>query len=145
MARNLTLIKQSNSTNKHQEIWELINEITRRKKTKSAILKGRNKEKRVKNWYDYFKEPLGKPAKITSEEETVTTILDISNLHFKTGHFTNSEYEKVRKQMKENKAQSPNAMNPEVLKQCEINDIIIDLANSILINNKNLHNWEKVI
>ena len=47
--------------------------------------------------------------------------------------------------MKENKAQSPNAMNPEVLKQCEINDIVIDLANSILINNKNLHNWEKVI
>ena len=38
--------------------------------------------------------------------------------------------------MKENRAQSPNAMNPEVLKRCEINDIIIDFANSILINNK---------
>ena len=136
LARNLTLIEQSNSTNKHQAIGELITEITKRKTTKRAFLKGRNKEKRVKNWYDCFKEPLGKPAKVTSEKETVTTILYNSDLQFKTGHFTDSEYEQVRKQMKENMAQSPNAMNPEVLKRCEMNDIIIDFANSILINNK---------
>ena len=70
----VTLIEQSNRTNKHQDSWKLISEITGRKTTKRAILKGRNKKERVKNWYDYFKEVLGKPPKITDEKETVTSL-----------------------------------------------------------------------
>ena len=34
---------------------------------------------------------------ITDVKETVTTILEDSDLKIKTGHFTNSEYEQVRK------------------------------------------------
>ena len=52
----ITLIERTNRTNKHQESCKIINEMTRRKRTKRAILKGRNKEQRIKNWYDYFKE-----------------------------------------------------------------------------------------
>ena len=53
--QKITQIEQSNKTNKHQKSWKLINEITGRKTTERAILKGRNKEERVKNWYGYFK------------------------------------------------------------------------------------------
>ena len=60
----VTLIEQSNRTNKHQENWKLINKINRRKTTKKSILKGRNKKERVKNWYDYFKKLLSKPPMI---------------------------------------------------------------------------------
>ena len=47
--QKVTQVEQSNKNNKHQESWKLINEITGRKTAKRAILKGRNKEERVKN------------------------------------------------------------------------------------------------
>ena len=46
--QKVTQIEQSNKTNKHAESWKLINEITRRKATKRAILKGRNKKRKSK-------------------------------------------------------------------------------------------------
>ena len=122
------------------------NEITGRKTTKRAILKGWNKEERVKNWYGYFKELLDKLPKIINENENINTILDENELNINAGHFTNSEYENVRKQMKENKAPGPDGISPEVLKQCEISDIIISFANKILINiiTKNRRSWVKM-
>ena len=92
------------------------NEITGRKTTKRAILKGWNKEERVKNWYGYFKELLDKLPKIINENENINTILDENELNINAGPFTNSEYENVRKQMKENKAPGPDGISPEVLK-----------------------------
>ena len=134
--QKVTQIEQPNKTNKQQESWKLINEITGRKATKRANLKGRNKEETVKNWYGYFKELLGKPPKIINENENINTILDENELNIKTGPFTNSEYENVRKQIKGNKATGPDGISPEVLKRCEISDIIISFANKILINNE---------
>lgn len=131
----VTLIEKSNRTNKHQENWKIINKSTRRKTTKRATLKEQNKEERVKHSYNYFKELLGKPRKITDQKQTVNRILDNSDLNIKTGHVTNSEYEQVRKQIKENKAPGLDDINPEVLKQCEINNVI-NFANTILINNE---------
>ena len=79
---------------------------------------------------------LAKPPMITDVKETVTTILEDSDLKIKTGHFANSEYEQVRKQIKENKAQGPDSISPEVLKRCIINDIVINFVSNILINNE---------
>ena len=134
--QKVTHIEHSIKANKNQESWKLINEITGRKTTKRAILKGRNKEERVKNWYGYFKELLDKAPKIINENENINTILDENELNIKTGPFTNSEYENVRKQIKKNKATGPDGINPKVLKRCEISDIIISFANKILINNE---------
>ena len=79
-------------------------------------MKGQKKEERVKNWHGYFKEPLGKPPKIINENKNINNILDENELNIKTGPFTNSEYENVRKQIKENKATGPDDISPEVLK-----------------------------
>ena len=68
-----------------------------KKTAKRAILKGRNKEERVKNWHGYFKELLGKPPKIINENENINNVLDENELNIKTGLLTNSEYEIVRK------------------------------------------------
>ena len=124
----------------------LKNEITKRKSTKRAILKWWNKGEQVKNWYVYFKEPVGKPPKITDEKVTVTTILGDSDLNIKASHFTtNSEYEQVRKQIKENKVPGPHGIRRQVLKWCKTNNIIINFASNILNVMKNPDNWEKVI
>ena len=45
--QKVTQTEQSNKTNKHQESWKLLNEITGRKATKRAILEGQNKEERL--------------------------------------------------------------------------------------------------
>ena len=87
--QKVTQTEQSNKTNKHQESWKLLNK-TGRKTTKRAILKGRNKKERVKNWYGYFKELLHKPPKIIIENENIRIILDENELDIKTGPFTNS-------------------------------------------------------
>ena len=94
------------------------------------------KKERVKNRYGYFKELLGKPLKIINENENINIILDQNKLNIKSGPFTNSEHENVRKQIKENKAIGPDGISPEVLKRCEISDIIISFANKILNINK---------
>ena len=121
-------------------------EITKRKSTKRAILKWWNKGEQVKNWYVYFKEPVGKPPKITDEKVTVTTILGDSDLNIKASHFTtNSEYEQVRKQIKENKVPGPHGIRRQVLKWCKTNNIIINFASNILNVMKNPDNWEKMI
>ena len=99
-------------------------------------MKGPNKEERVKNWYGHFKEPLGKPPKIINENENINSILDENKLNIKTGPFTNSENENVRKQIKENKATGSDGISPEVLKRCEISDILISFANKIFIHNE---------
>ena len=134
--KKVTQIEQSNRTNEHQESWKLTNETTGRKTAKTAILKGRNKEERVKNWHGYFKELLGEPPKIINENENINNVLDENELTIKAGPFTNSEYENVRKQIKENKATGSDGISPEVSKRCEINDIIIGCANKILINHE---------
>ena len=134
--QKVTRIEQSNRTNKHQESWKLITEITGRKTAKRAILKGRNKEERVKNWHGYFKELLDKPPKIINENENINNVLEENKLNIKIGPFINSEYENARKQIKENMATGPDAISPEVLKRCEINYIIIGFANKILINHE---------
>ena len=63
----VTQIEETNRYNKHHVSWKLINKITGRKATKRGILKGKSKEDRVNNWYNYFKELLGKQPKITNE------------------------------------------------------------------------------
>ena len=60
-------------------------------------MKSWKKEESVKNWYNYFKELLGKPPKIIIGNENINTILDKKELNIKTGLFTNSEYENVKK------------------------------------------------
>ena len=124
--QKITQIEQSHKTNKHQESWKLINEITGRKTTKRAILKGRNKEETVTNWYGYFKDLLSKPPKIMNENENINIILDESELNIKTDPFTNSEYENGKKQIKENKATASDVISPEVLKRCEISHFLFD-------------------
>ena len=133
--QKVTQIEQWNKTSKHQESWKLINEITGRKTTKRAIFKGRNKEERKLVWY--FQELLGKPRKIINENENINTIADENELKIKTGPFTKSEFENVRKQIKENKETGPGGISPEVFKLYEISDIIISFANKILNNNEN--------
>ena len=49
-------------------------------------MKGKSKEDRVNNWYNYFKELLGKQPKITNENEPIISILNEAEVDIKTDH-----------------------------------------------------------
>ena len=57
-------LKEADNRNSHGESWKLINLITGRKTKKQGILKGKSKEDRVKQWYNHFKNLLGKELEL---------------------------------------------------------------------------------
>ena len=60
-------VENADDRSKHGESWKLIDKITGRKNGKQGILKGKTKEERITNWYNHFKELLGKEPGETDE------------------------------------------------------------------------------
>ena len=124
----------------HSESWKLINEISNRKKSKKGIIKGENKESRIKSWYDHFSQLLGKEPVITEEpDDPIPPIND--HLDIKQGSFTIEEYQTVKKKITENKAAGSDKIPPEVLKRCDLDDIFLKFANNLLINRQKPQQW----
>lgn len=66
-------------------------------------------------------------------------------MNIQTCPFNNTEYEKVKRQMEENKPAVPDDITPDVLKQHKNNNIVLTFAKCILMIVKNIHNWERVV
>ena len=48
-------IENANIVSQHGKCWQLINDITGRKKSRKGIIKVRNNEERITKWFDHFK------------------------------------------------------------------------------------------
>jgi len=59
LANDICQLENLNATNRHAESWKLVNSLTDRKQRRNGILEGKDKEERVKNWYNHFKQLLG--------------------------------------------------------------------------------------
>ena len=112
--------------------WELINEITGRKTTQKGMIKGKNQKERLQTWYKHFQDLLGKPPNIKDENETIIQV--IQHLQIKCGAFEMYEYKLAKYVIKEGKSCGVDEIRPEVLKRCNIDDII--LAISLLTTSK---------
>ena len=72
--------------------------LKNRKTAKKGVLKGANKEDRLKKWYTHFSELLGKEPTISgNEDDEILSVL--SDLNIATGPFTNEEYQAVKKRL----------------------------------------------
>ena len=76
---------------------------------------------------------------VTSSEDKTPMIL--KDLNINDGSFTAEEYEKVKRFLKERKSAEPDKIPPEVLKNCKIYDIILDLFNRALMNEEKPEQW----
>ena len=120
---------------KHRESWKLINNISGRKTTQKSIIKAKNKEERIQKWYNHFKNLLGKDANVEGNfEEKLTPVLQ--NLDISDCPFTLEEYEKAKRSLIEGKATGPDGIPSEVLKRCNIDEIILKFINSLLEGEK---------
>ncbi|XP_072022739.1 uncharacterized protein [Amphiura filiformis] len=139
LSGKLREVERAHVNSKHGESWKLINDITGRKACSTGQLKGNTQSERVTNWYNHFKGLLGSPPDIDDEEEEITPILD--ELDIKVGPFDKEEYEDAKASLVEGKSCGEDNIPPEVLKRCNLDDIVLGFCNDALIKGKKPDQW----
>ena len=119
--------------------WELINEINGRKTTQKGMIKVKNQKERLQTWYKHFQDLLGKPPNIEDENETIIQV--IQHLEIKRGVFEMYEYKLAKEVIKEGKSCGVDEIRPEVLKRCNIDDIILYFINKALLDKMKPKQW----
>ena len=140
----ISKVENADRRAKHGESWKLVNQISGRKATKKGILKGRSSKERVDSWYKHFSQLLGKEPDIASESvnEDITTIFKEDELNIRTGPFTMKEYQAVKKKICIGEAAGEDGITAEVLKYCNLDEIIIlEHANKLLLNGEKPQQW----
>ena len=132
-------VEKANSSHQHAESWKLINEISGRKSAKKGVLKGNSKTDRLNKWYTHFSELLGKEPNITgSEDDEITAVLP--DLGITTDPFTMDEYLAVKKRLIGVKRRILMAY----LKQCDIDQIMLEFANKVLVEGDKPQQWSVI-
>ena len=89
---------------------------------------GASPEERVSTWFAYFKNLLGETPNAEGNEEDLPQIFE--NLNIDDGTFTADEQTKARIALKQGKSAGLDNMPPEVFKNFELDDIVLDLCTS---------------
>ena len=134
-------VEDADSKQQHAESWKLINEISGRKAAKVGVIKGTNQEDRVKKWFSHFSQLLGSEPTISNGSQQEETISILPELNIDTGPFTVEEYHLVKKKLMAGKSSGPDGIPPEVLKFCNIDDIILNFANGVLMKGEKPQQW----
>ena len=130
LSNDISEIENSANTQNHSNCWKLINMITGRKQSQCGILEGKDKEERIYNWFSHLKHLLGQEPVIEDENEVIQTIFQ--DLEFKTGEFSMHEYKKAKDRISLNKASGSDNIPPEVIKKCDLDQIILNFANKLV-------------
>ena len=133
LGRMVAEVEEASERSRHKESWHLINSISGRKSTKQGIIKGSSREERLKKWYDYFQNLLGKVPIIPDDNigtylPSILHSLDITDIEF-----TNEELQFAKKSIKEGKSCGPDNIAPEILKRCDLDEPILYFANKLII------------
>ena len=140
----ITQVENADARSKHGESWRLINTITGRKAAKKEIIKGKSKEDRINNWYTHFHNLLGKDPDVEGRIETEDLAGILDDLKIEDGNFTARELQLAKKNLKEGKQSGPENISPEVLKRCDLDDIILEFANKLLNDNVKREQWSEI-
>ena len=131
-------VELADERSNHGESWKLVNQFTGRKTAKKGIIKGKSAKDRVEKWYQHFKNLLGKEPVVEGDldegEYPLRPILQSINISDEP--FSMAEYLAVKKAITEGKAPGPDGIPPEVLKRCNLDNIILDYANKVIDGEK---------
>ena len=124
-------------------IWpqarRVVGELSGKKKAKPGQIEGATAEERVNKWYSHFKELLGEPPVVEDEEEDIPEIY--TDLGIDDGPFSMEELTKVKKSLRLGKSSGPDGLPAEIYKCCELDEILLDICNEALVNNKRPEEW----
>ena len=123
------IVSSGNKHNRHKASWKLVNEVSGRKKARTAKLKGKNVKGRLGSWCDHFSNSLGGELSSDSKDDNVKQIFQT----YYDSPFTMAGY-KTLKNVKIGKAAGAEGISPEVLKYCDLDETILQMANKLLMN-----------
>ena len=130
VAKKIRSIERYSVHQNTKKSWDLVNEVTQRKKANCGFIEGGSAVERLKNWENHFVKLLGQPPEVPDEDIVIRTInppLDIN-----IDPFTDSELNLARKQIKEGKAFGEDGISPEVMKRVDLNGIVLKFCNDAL-------------
>ena len=139
LSSQLRKVEEAHVNYKHGESWSLINEITGRRSSAGGQLEGKSQQERVENWYNHLKYLLGSPPDIDNEDEAIPTVFE--KLNIKEGPFDYEEYREAKESLVEGKSCGEDGIAPEVLKRCDLDDIILEFCNQVLLEGKKPEQW----
>ena len=143
MAHQITLIETAAKPGQCYKCWNLIHEVSGRRSSKKGILKSKNKDERIRSWYNHFSNLLGKEPTISDDSGVqVQTIFE--DLQIETGSFTKKEYLAVKKCLKLEKFFGEDGTPNELLKYCNIDDLVLEYANSLLLDGHKPQQWSDI-
>ena len=133
-------VEGAHDSHQHAESWKIINEISDRKTAKQGKIKGTCKKDRLNKWYNHFSDLLGKePICTTEDDDNIKTIFPEFNIS--TDPFSIEEYRKVKMKLNTGKAPGHDGIPPEVLKYCDLDEIILQFANDVLTKEVKPEQW----
>ncbi|KAJ8384844.1 hypothetical protein AAFF_G00197540 [Aldrovandia affinis] len=118
---------------RYKESWKVINEMSGRKRSREGQLAGCSPEERVTSWFTHFRDLLGTHPTVDGAEEEIPAVL--TNLEIDDGPFTATEFATVKSTLKEGKSAGPDGIPQEVPKNCDLDDIILEICNQALMEN----------
>ncbi|CAI9723173.1 Hypothetical predicted protein [Octopus vulgaris] len=118
--------------------------ITGRKVAKQGIIKGKSRDERIKKWYTRFYNLLRKDPEVDSETEKEELAKIFDSLQVGDKDFTKHEIERSTSNLKEEKQTGPDNISPEVLKRCDLDDVILEFANKLLNDNVKPEQWSEL-
>ena len=114
---------------KPREVWRLVNEVSGRNLRTASQLEGGSPEERNDIWLNHFRTLLGSAPSGSSDTE-VEQLFPPADIF--TGSFTLEEYQRAKKRIKEGKAYGDDSISPEVLKRCDLDEIVLGFCNGAL-------------
>ena len=122
---------------KHRQSWVLINDICGKRKAGCGLIKGDSNEDKVKVWENHFRNLLGEAPLV--DEHTIPE--RETDLNISTEPFSRAELFQAKKLIKENKACGDDGIPPEVVRRCNLDDIILDFCNNTLMHKHKPEQW----
>lgn len=104
-----------------------------KEKTKRGTGGRKQSQERVTTWLTHFRNLLGTHQKIEGAEKEIPAVLE--NLNIDDGPFTAGEFAKVKASLRQGKSAGPDGMPPEVIKNCNLDDVILEDCNHALTEN----------
>ncbi|XP_072046988.1 uncharacterized protein [Amphiura filiformis] len=139
LEQKITQVEKADQNCQHKAAWDLINEISGRRTAKKGQIKGDTESERLHSWFSHFQQLLGNPPVITNEDEPIEQVH--REFDMRTDAFDQEEYEAAKKVINEGKSAGDDDITPEVLKRCNLDDIILSFCNEALLQGRKPEQW----
>ena len=123
----------------YSESWRVINEMCGRKRPKEGQVAGNSPDERVNTWLTHFRNLLGTHQAVEGAEKEIPAVLE--DLNIDDGPFTAGEFASVKASLRQGKSAGPDGIPPEVIKNCNLDDVILEICNQALMENSMPEMW----